>query len=59
MLNYSECSIDELTIEDEKSFRHVALYGDLTQVLRDPNFRFRVLPASMAGCPACRASAAT
>lgn len=38
-------SLDQLSIEDERSFRHVGLYGDLKQVLRRAEFRFRVLPA--------------
>lgn len=41
-------TLDELTIDDERSFRHVALYGDLKQVLRRDGYRFRVpdTPAS-------------
>lgn len=41
-------TLDELTIEDERSFRHVALYGDLKQALRRDGYRFRVpdAPAS-------------
>jgi hypothetical protein len=35
-------TLDELTIDDERSFRHVALYGDLKQVLRRDGYRFRV-----------------
>lgn len=35
-------TLDELTIEDERSFRHVALYGDLKQVLLRDGYRFRV-----------------
>lgn len=41
--------VDELTIDDESSFRHVALHGDLKQVLRDAGYRFRVLPPELAG----------
>jgi hypothetical protein len=37
-------TIDELTIEDEASFRHVGLYADLKQVLRAGGYRFQVLP---------------
>jgi hypothetical protein len=35
-------TLDELTIEDERSFRHVALYGDLKAALRRDGYRFRV-----------------
>jgi hypothetical protein len=41
--------IDELTIDDEPSFRHVGLYADLKQVLRGAAYRFRVLPPALAG----------
>ena len=40
-----ELAIDELVIDDEHSFRHVALYADLKEVLRRAKYRFRVLPA--------------
>lgn len=46
---FRELLVDELKIEDEESFRHVALYDDLKQVLRAAAYRFRVLPASLAG----------
>ena len=46
---FDEYVVDELTIEDEDSFRHVGLYADLKQVLRDAGYRFRVLPAGPAG----------
>ncbi|MFN2376568.1 MAG: hypothetical protein ABR538_08520 [Candidatus Binatia bacterium] len=46
---FREYLVDDLTIEDEESFRHVALYDDLKQVLRGTDYRFRVLPASLAG----------
>jgi hypothetical protein len=36
--------IDELTIEDEKSFRHVAIYARLKEVLRRDRYVFRILP---------------
>jgi hypothetical protein len=35
--------IDELTIDDERSFRHVGLYADLKEILRRAGYRFRVL----------------
>jgi hypothetical protein len=42
-------TVDELTIEDERSFRHVAIYSDLKEVLRRAKYPFRVLPRSLAG----------
>jgi hypothetical protein len=42
-------TIDELTVEDERSFRHVALYDDLKEVLRRAKYPFRVLPESLEG----------
>lgn len=35
-------TIDELTVDDERSFRHVALHGDLHEVLRRARYKFRV-----------------
>ncbi|WP_437678504.1 hypothetical protein [Sorangium sp. So ce131] len=35
-------TVDELTIDDERSFRHVSLYADLKQVLQRDGYRFRV-----------------
>ena len=46
---FSECLVDELNVDDEASFRHVALYAELKQVLRDAGYRFRVLPSAYAG----------
>src|SRR5579864_581511 len=37
-------TVDELAIGDEGSFRHVALYADLKEVLRRAAYPFRVLP---------------
>jgi hypothetical protein len=48
-LAFSEFSIDELSIDDEPSFRHVGLYADLKEVLRGAAYRFRVLPPALAG----------
>lgn len=48
-LTLAEYSVDELTIDDEPSFRHVGLYADLKQVLRGAAYRFRVLPPTLAG----------
>jgi hypothetical protein len=46
---FDECVLDDLCIDDEESFRHVGLYSDLKQVLRESAYTFRVLPASLAG----------
>jgi len=43
-LHFVERTIDELVIDDEASFRHVALYADLKEVLRRADYKFRVLP---------------
>jgi hypothetical protein len=37
-------TVDELTIGDERSFRHVGLYADLKEVLRCARYPFRLLP---------------
>jgi len=42
-------TIDELKIEDERSFKHVGLYGDLKEVLRRSGYTVRVLPPALAG----------
>jgi hypothetical protein len=42
-------TIDELSIGDEDSFRHVALYADLKEVLRRAAYPFRILPKAHAG----------
>jgi hypothetical protein len=39
-------TIEELTIEDKKSFRHIELYDDLEKVLRRDQYSFRILPPS-------------
>ena len=46
---FTLCSLSQVTIEDEASFRHVGLYADLKEVLRRANYRFRILPAQLAG----------
>lgn len=46
---FEKRTVDELTVDDERSFRHVALYGDLKEVLRCAEYPFRVLPSSHAG----------
>lgn len=47
--SFDKLTVDELTIEDEQSFRHVALYGDLKEVLRNAKYPFRILPESHRG----------
>jgi hypothetical protein len=42
-------TIDELEIEDERSFRHVGLYADLKEILRRDGYKVRVLPEGLAG----------
>ncbi len=44
-----ERTVDELTVDDERSFRHVALYADLKEILVRDRYLFRVLPAKSAG----------
>jgi hypothetical protein len=41
-VRFRRLTLDELHIEDERSFRHVALYDDLKQALRRDDYRFRV-----------------
>lgn len=43
---FRSLTVDELTIGDERAFRHVALYADLKEVLRRAAYPFRVLPKS-------------
>ena len=42
-------TLDQLTIDDEESFRHVALYEDLKRILKRAKYRFRVLTGGAAG----------
>jgi hypothetical protein len=42
-------TLGELTIDDEPSFRHVALYGDLKTLLEKDGYRFRVLSGEASG----------
>ncbi len=37
--------LERLSVGDERSFRHVALYADLRELLRRARYRFQVLPA--------------
>jgi hypothetical protein len=42
-------TLDELVIDDEDSFGHVALYADLKEILRREAYPFRVLPPTSEG----------
>jgi hypothetical protein len=42
-------TLDELAIDDERSFRHVGLYADLKEILRRDGYKVRVLPEGLAG----------
>jgi hypothetical protein len=44
VLEFERRTLDELTIEDDRSFRHIELYGDLKEVLRRDGYSFRILP---------------
>jgi hypothetical protein len=44
-----ERTVDELKIDDERSFRHVTLYADLKEILRRDRYAFRILPPRSAG----------
>jgi hypothetical protein len=46
---FASKSLADLTIDDEASFRHVALYADLKGALLRDGYTFRVLPKSQAG----------
>lgn len=37
-------TLDQLAIEDERSFRHVSLYDELARIVASSGYRFRVLP---------------
>ena len=41
---FDRLTLDDLIIEDEESFRHIALYADLKSVVRKDNYSFRTLP---------------
>jgi hypothetical protein len=47
--SFDRRTIDELEVEDERSFRSVAMYADLEEILRLEKYTFRVLPKSHAG----------
>ena len=46
---FARRTVDELTIDDERSFRHVALYGELKEILSRAKYPFRVLDGALAG----------
>jgi hypothetical protein len=48
-VSFERRTVDELSIGDEDSFRHVALYADLKEVLRRAAYPFRILPKAHAG----------
>lgn len=48
MWQLAERTIEQLTILDESSFAHVALYADLKEILRRDRYCFRILPAAAA-----------
>lgn len=42
--SFRRCTLEDLTVTDERSFRHVGLYGDLKAFLKGAQYTFRVLP---------------
>jgi hypothetical protein len=42
-------TLEQLTIDDEPSFKHVALYGDLKAILLRDGYRFRALAGDASG----------
>jgi len=48
-LAFTRLTLDALDIEDERSFRGIALYADLKAVLKRAGYAFRILPDSLAG----------
>ncbi len=46
---FEHCTLSELEIDDERSFRHVSLYADLKEVLRRAAYPFRILSGDSAG----------
>ncbi|MBS2011396.1 MAG: hypothetical protein JST00_00680 [Deltaproteobacteria bacterium] len=46
---FRRCTLGELTIDDEKSFRHVGLYADLKQKLLDARYELKVLAGGAEG----------
>lgn len=48
-LTFETRTIDEFRVEDERSFRGIALYEDLKGVLQKDRYPFRMLPKALAG----------
>ncbi len=48
-LRFDTRTVDELTIEDERSFRGIGLYAELKAVLHRDVYPFRVLPPALRG----------
>src|SRR5580704_13444691 len=46
---FRERTLGQLAIEDERSFRHVALYADLKEILLRDRYVFRALPEPQEG----------
>jgi hypothetical protein len=44
-----ERTVDQLAVDDERSFRHVAEYADLKEILARDRYPFRVLPGKYQG----------
>lgn len=44
MTAFRACTLADLTIDDERSFRHVGLYADLKKTLERAHYAFRILP---------------
>lgn len=49
MIAFAKRTLEELSIDDERSFRPVGLYADLRRILVDAKYVFRVLPEALAG----------
>lgn len=47
-MTFDERKIDALVIDDEKPFRHVAIYEDLKKTLQNAGYTFRVMPKDSA-----------
>jgi hypothetical protein len=47
-LAFDECTVGDVTIVDEISFRHVSIYAELKKCLQDARYTFRVMPKNSA-----------
>src|SRR3954470_21668405 len=43
---FRRLTLADLTIDDDRSFRHVEIYADLKEILRRDRYSFRILPES-------------